>query len=146
MSNTITITDSIFIARTPEEVYDFTQDFGKRHEWDRLVKQATVVETEPTRLVKMIAKDGSEMTIRYKLERRPEKTSLAILETNSQMMSGGGGSWQYEAQDGGTLWTQVNTIILKDALWAKLMQPVATQYFKDKTKQAMQKVKELMEG
>ncbi|MCB0698476.1 MAG: SRPBCC family protein [Chitinophagales bacterium] len=145
MSNTVTIKHSIFIARSPEEVYDFTQDFDKRPLWDRLVKNATVLETEPTRLVKMTAKDGSEMTIRYKLERRPEKTSLAILETNSQMMDGGGGSWQYEAQDGGTLWTQVNTVILKDAIWAKLMQPVATKYFKDKTIQAMEKVKEMME-
>ena len=146
MSNTITITESIFIERSPEEVYDFTQDFDKRPLWDRLVKAATVQETEPTRLVHMIAKDGSEMTIRYKLERRPEKTSLAILETNSQMMSGGGGSWQYEAKDGGTLWTQTNTVILKDAMWAKLMMPVVSKYFKDKTIQAMQKAKEMMEG
>lgn len=147
MSNTITITESIFIARKPEEVYDFTQDLSKRHEWDRLVKQATVLETEPNRLVKMIAKDDSEMTIRYTLEQRPEKTSLTILETNSQMMgSGGDSTWQYEAQDGGTLWTQVNNINLKDALWAKLMLPMAAKYFKDKTVQAMQKVKEMMEG
>ncbi len=147
MSNTITITESIFIARTPEEVYDFTQDLSKRHEWDRLVKQAAVLETEPNRLVKMIAKDDSEMTIRYTLEQRPEKTSLTILETNSQMMgSGGDSTWQYEAQDGGTLWTQVNNINLKDAIWAKLMLPMAAKYFKDKTIQAMQKVKEIMEG
>lgn len=145
MKNEVIITESIFIARTPEEVYDFTQDFEKRPLWDKLVKSATVLETSPTKTVRIIAKDGSEMTVRYKLERRPEKTTLAILETNSQMMSGGGGWWQYDAQDGGTLWTQTNNIILKDAMWAKLMQPMAKKYFQDKTKQAMETVKEMME-
>lgn len=145
MRNIITIKESIFVALPPEEVYDFTQDYSKRPLWDSLVKEATVLETTPNRIVNLKAKDGSTMTVRYKQEDRPHKTSLAMTEVQSQMMQGGGGSWQYEAQDGGTLWTQVNTIILKDAVWAKLMIPVATKYFKDKTIQAMQKAKELME-
>ncbi len=145
MRNIITIKESIFVALPPEEVYDFTQDYSKRPLWDPLVKEANMLETEPTRVIYLKAKDGSTMTVRYKQEDRPHKTSLAMTEVQSQMMQGGGGSWQYEAQDGGTLWTQVNTIILKDALWAKLMIPVATKYFKDKTIQAMQKAKELME-
>lgn len=145
MRNIITIKESIFIAQSPEVVYDFTQDYSKRPLWDSLVKKATVTETKP-RVVKMVAKDGSTMTVRYKQEDRPHKTSLAMTDVVSPMMDSGGGSWQYEAQDGGTLWTQVNTIILKDAIWAKLMIPVASKYFKDKTIQAMQKAKEMMES
>lgn len=146
MKNEIIITESIFIARPSEEVYDFTQNFDKRPLWDTLVKAATVLETAPTRLVKITAKDDAEMTVRYKLERHPEETTLTILETNSQMIIGGNYSWLYEEKDGGTLWTQTNNIILKDAMWAKLMQPMAKKYFQDKTKQAMEQVKEMMEG
>lgn len=145
MRNIITITESIFINQPPEVVYDFTQDYSKRHLWDNLVTQAEVTETEPTRTVHVTSKDGSTMTMQYKLEDPPNKTSLAITEVKSPMVTGGGGSWQYEAQDGGTLWTQVNTIILKDAIWAKLMIPAATEYFKNKTIKAMQTAKEMME-
>lgn len=147
MSNIITVEESIFIAQPPEAVYDFTQDYSKRPLWDSLIKEATVVETTPNRVVTTVAKDGSTMTLRYKQEDRPYNTSLAMTDVVSQMMeSGGDVSWQYEEQDGGTLWTQVNKIVLKDAMWAKLMLPVATKYFKDKTIQAMQKAKEMMEG
>lgn len=146
MSNNITVEESIFIAQPTEVVYDFTQDYSKRPLWDSLIKEATVVETTPHRIVTTVAKDGSTMTLRYQQEDRPHKTSLAMTDVVSQMMeSGGEVSWEYEEQDGGTLWTQVNKIVLKDAMWAKLMLPVATKYFKDKTLQAMQKAKEMME-
>ncbi len=147
MSNIITVEESIFVAQPPEVVYDFTQDYNKRPLWDSLIKEATVVETTPHRVVTTVAKDGSTMTLRYQQEDRPHKTSLAMTDVVSQMMeSGGEVSWEYEEQNGGTLWTQVNKIVLKDAMWAKLMLPVATKYFKDKTIQAMQKAKEMMEG
>lgn len=144
MSNTITIKESIFVALPPDAVYDFTQDYTKRPEWDRLIKEAKVVSEDP-RVVDMVAKDESTMTVRYDKEQRPETTVLTIIEINSQMMKGGEYHWHYQAQDGGTLWTQENTIHLKDALWAKLMLPAAGKYFKDKTVQAMQKAKEMME-
>ena len=41
------------------------------------------------------------MTVVYRLDRRPERTSAAFVDVQSAWITGGGGSWEYEAVDGG---------------------------------------------
>ena len=53
------------------------------------------------------------MTVVYRLDRRPERTSAAFVDVESSWISGGGGSWEYEAVDGGTRWQQTNSLELK---------------------------------
>lgn len=80
------------------------------------------------------------MVFEYKLDDRPNKTSLAIQETNSKWIIGGGGAWTYEQKNGGTLWTQTNTLILQASVFIRFMLPVLQLLFQIQTRSAMQNV------
>lgn len=144
MRNIITIKESVFVAMPQAAVWDFTQDYAQRHLWDKLIKSAVVIQEEP-RTINIKSMDGSTMTIVYKSEKRPYKTSLAIVEINSPIIESGGGSWQYTFEPGGTIWTQVNTIVLKDNFFCRLLTPFVTMLFQWATRTSMEKAKQLLE-
>jgi hypothetical protein len=146
MSKTaINIHHQIFIAKSPEVVWDYTQDYTKRTEWDSGVLEAALLQSEPQRIIKLRTKGNTTMTFVYKLDERPRKTSLVAKEIVSPLVESGGGSWTYEEQDGGTLWTQTNTIGLKKSIFLPVLLPLFRSMFTSQTKQAMKKAKKILE-
>src|SRR4051812_1934503 len=102
----ITVRDSITISASPEVVWDYTQDWSRRTEWDPAVLSSEMLEASP-RVLRVRATGGITFLVRYKLEDRPKRTSLAITDVNSRILTGGGGSWDYApAAGGGTVFTQ----------------------------------------
>lgn len=140
---TVTITETVFIAQTPEVVWDFTQDYSKRHLWDKTILSAVVIQQNPRKIaIKGIGRLSAELL--YKLDERPRKTSLAMMNIKSPFIIGGGGSWNYEAKDGGTLWTQTNSLVLKNNFLSFLMRPLIQGMLKTNTRQAMQLAKRII--
>ncbi|MDZ4758062.1 MAG: SRPBCC family protein [Bacteroidota bacterium] len=120
-SNSINIKYSIFIKRSPEEVWDYTQNYDNRKKWDKTVIKAEVIQTKPKRIIKLKIKGGSTMTLEYKLDQRPNKTALQAKDIQSSLIQSTMGTWTYEKQEEGTLWTQSNTIVFKNTLWNRVM-------------------------
>jgi hypothetical protein len=145
LKNIITIRQSIFIEKQKEVVWDFTQDYSNRKNWDSAVIEATVLQTSPNRIVKLQFRDNSTATFVYKQDERPNKTSLSAKEVQSTLLLSGGGSWSYDTKDGGTIWTQNNTLILKNHFWIRVLIPFYKLLFSFQVKKAMKKAKELIE-
>ncbi len=143
--NSITITHSVFINASPDQVWDFTQDYSKRASWDDTVLEAKVLQTVPHREVWLKLKGNSEMTFVYKLDDRPNKTSLVAKDVKSSFIIGGGGFWKYESKNGGTLWTQTNTLVLKPSFGIKLFLFLIRFTMSKQMKTAMIRAKGLME-
>ena len=85
------------------------------------------------------------MTFVYKLDDRPNKTTLAAKEIQSPIIKSAGGSWKYEMQNDGTLWTQTNTIVFKKNFLLPLLLPFYKLIFEYQTKIAMKNAKKLIE-
>ncbi len=85
------------------------------------------------------------MTFIYKLDDRPNKTTLAATEIQSPIVEAAGGSWNYVEQNKGTLWSQTNTIIFKKNFLSFLLLPFYKFVFTRLTKEAMRKAKKLIE-
>jgi len=68
-----------------------------------------------------------------------------MVDVRSGWVSGGGGSWLYEEKDGGTLWTQTNTLSIKHPIVYWLLRPVLTWQLRKSTRRSMQKAKALLE-
>ncbi len=144
-SNTINIKHSIFIKRSPEEVWDYTQNYDNRKKWDKTVVKAEVIQTKPKRMVKMKMKGSTTMTLEYKLDQRPNKTNLQAKDIQSSLIQATGGTWTYEKQDEGTLWTQTNNIVLKNSLWNSLMFPLYKTIYLSQLITAMKLAKIMIE-
>ena len=141
----IVIRQSILINQPKEKVWDFTQDYNNRSSWDKTVIKATVLAYEPDRIVEMYMKGGTKMTFVYKLDQRPDKTSLVAKEIYSAILLGAGGSWNYENHNGQTLWTQTNSVELKDSFLLTMISPLVKRYFAWRTKQSMKNAKKILE-
>jgi hypothetical protein len=141
----VTVTESILVARTPEAVFDYTQDYGRRTEWDRGIVDATLVGTEP-RAARVRVRGLGRMAVVYRLDRRPERTSAAFTDVESAWISGGGGSWQYEPVDGGTRWQQTNSLELKGGLLGRLVAPMIERSLRRSTRQSMAEAKRRLEN
>lgn len=78
----IKFTESIVIQETPERVFDFTQDYDKRLEWDTFLKKADLIEgaTEADKGVKAlcVAKNGIGMVTEYVSFNRPKVTAVKM--------------------------------------------------------------------
>ena len=85
------------------------------------------------------------MTFVYKLDDRPNTTTLATQEVESPIIESAGGSWNYRDQDGGTLWSQTNTIIFKKNVLMPVLLPFYKWIFSTQMKNAMKKVKKMLE-
>ena len=141
----VSVTESTWVARPPEAVWDYTQDFTRRTEWDAGIAEATILEQEP-RTVRVKVAGLGRMTVVYKLDRRPERTSAAFVDVESAWISGGGGSWEYEAVDGGTRWRQTNTLELRRPRLAFLFAPLLERGLRGSTKRAMAEAKRRLEA
>lgn len=142
----LTFQYSIIINRTPEDVFDFTQDFSKRTLWDKSIVECKLVSEFPERKAHIKIKEGMTATLEYKLFDRPNKTSLRMTGISSPLMVEGGGSWTYVKQDqGATLWTQTNTLSLKKSFIGKLLKRFVEKGLERNTIASMQNVKSLLE-
>ena len=142
---TITIHHSIYINRPREVVWDYTQDYSLRPDWDKTVIEAKVLQTTPQKIVELKTSGNTIMKFVYKVYDRPNKTTLAIHDLNSKWIEGGGGSWKYEDQQGGTLWSQTNTLIIKPTIFLLVFRRMIIFIFKNQTRQSMQRAKEILE-
>ena len=141
----ITIEEQIYIEKSPEIVWDFTQDFSRRAHWDRSVLEAVVISELPDKIVKIKTKGSLTATLIYKLNDRPRKTSLVMTDVTAALITGGGGSWTYEKKDNGTLWTQTNTLILVEGSVMKFLVPVFRWKLRSNTISAMKLAKKILE-
>ena len=142
----VTVQKSIFIASSPEKVWDYTQDWNHRREWDDSVVEVLTQTTGPEKRVKARFAGGVVFEVEYKLNDRPRKTSLAMVNGTSKWITGGGGSWRYDAKDGGTEWVQTNTLVLADHVLTKAMRPLLQASLRWSTKRAMRKAKRRLES
>jgi hypothetical protein len=85
------------------------------------------------------------MTVVYRLDRRPERTSAAFVDVDSAWITGGGGSWEYEAIQGGTRWQQTNSLELKHTRLAGLVAPVLERSLRRSMRRAMAEAKRRLE-
>ncbi len=142
---TATATETIWVDRTPEEVFDYTQDYRTRTDWDPTVMSARVVSDEPLR-VQAVMRGIGPLVIEYKLYRRGERTSAAFREVDSSLISGGGGSWSYVARDGGTEWTQTATLEFRQVLVGWLLRPLLRRNMGTLMRKSMAEAKRIMES
>lgn len=143
--NQITIQNSIYIRKKREVVFDYTQDYENRVDWDHSVLWAEILQAMPNRIVKLKMKGFTEMTLVYKQDNRPEKTSVNGKNIKSLFIQSAGGSWFYDEKGKGTLWTQTNTITFKHGALFTFLKPVYQLILKHQTKKAMTKAKEFIE-
>jgi hypothetical protein len=142
----IRVSEELFVGRPPEAVWDFTQDYSRRAAWDPSVREARVLEAAPLPRVAVRCAGGLSAVFRYKLFDRPQRTSVAMEEVRSWLVAGGGGSWSYQARDGGTLWTQVNSLELGDGWWRRLLAPLVRRQLRAGTRRAMLRAKAMLEA
>ena len=138
----VTASAELFIARPPEIVWDFTQDYSRRSSWDRSILDATVLESSPLPRIRIRGAGGLSGVLQYKLFDRPRRTSVVLVDVKSRWVTGGGGSWSYESASGGTLWTQTNSLELKHAWLGAL----ARWTLRRETQRAMKAAKRMLEG
>ena len=141
---TVTVSHTVHVKRSPEDVFDYTQDYGTRMDWDSTVKSAKVLSEDPRR-VQVVMEGVGPLVIEYKLFRRGERTSAAFSDVSSRLISGGGGSWDYAARDGGTDWTETSTLEFRNGLVGRLVAPILRRNMKTLTTKAMEKAKAIME-
>jgi hypothetical protein len=141
----VTVSHTVHVKRSPEEVFDYTQDYSTRMDWDATVKSARVLDEEPRR-VQVDMEGIGPLVIEYKLFRRGERTSAAFNDVRSRLIAGGGGSWTYEARDGGTDWTETSTLEFRNGFVGKLLAPVLRRNMRTLTSKAMAKAKAIMES
>lgn len=142
----ILIRQSIFINKPPGAVWDFTQNYELRSRWDPSVQKAEVLETLPHRVVKLYMKGKTTMTFIYKLDDRPNKTTLVAKDISSPLIEAAGGFWSYEETNGGTLWTQTNSIALKNRFWVRIVFRLLKWMFERQAWSAMQRTRMLLES
>jgi hypothetical protein len=142
---TITVSETIHVDRPPETVFDYTQDYATRTDWDDQVQAAEVISEEPRR-VRVSVRGIGPMLLVYRLFRRPDRTSAAFVDLSNAFFSGGGGSWSYAARDGGTDWTETNTLELRRPRLFGWLAPVIEWNLRNGTRRAMAKAKSIMES
>jgi hypothetical protein len=145
-SRSLTVTASVLVHRPVEAVWDFTQDFSRRAEWDASVLQATVLEREPLPRVRIRGAGGLRCVLRYRSFDRPRRTSVSLEEVSSPLIQAGGGSWSYEAREDGTLWTQTNSLTLRPGWWRRLLAPLVRRGLEVATRRAMHRAQALLEA
>jgi hypothetical protein len=146
MTRRIKVTESVFVNRPPDEVWDFTQDYSRRHEWDSAVLEATVLHHAPVPRVLVRCTGGLTSIFQYRQFERPSRTSLVMEDVQSSLFAGGGGSWSYVPKGNGTLWTQTNTLAIKPGWWRGLLLPLMRRQLLLSTRRSMEKAKQRLES
>ena len=138
------VSESIWVDRPREIVFDFTSDFSRRTEWDGAVSEVTILGTSP-RSARLTVPGIGRTNVVMRQDRRPERTSAAFQDIESRWIIGGGGSWQYEPERGGTRWTETNTLELRASWPLKVLAPILTWNFRRATRRAMAEAKRQLE-
>lgn len=148
MPNRVTVMEMVEVKARPEVVWDFTQDFSRRREWDANIVGAEVLSETPMRRVRVRGRGKFQCVLEYKLFERPRRTSLAMVEIEgTRLITGGGGSWAYEATaTGGTRWTQTNTLDLSAGGFMALLKFFAEAQLRKATRESMAKAVRLIEA
>jgi uncharacterized protein YndB with AHSA1/START domain len=141
----VTAAYTVRIAAPLEAVFDFTQDWSRRAQWDATVTAAEAIPGEE-RAYRVRGPMGFRFVARYKLFRRPERTSLALTDFSWPGLRGGGGSWEYRVEEGLTVWTQTNTLVLRDGLLGRVLAPIVGISLASEARKAMEKAKALLES
>ena len=115
----ITVRESIRIDAPPEVVWDYTQDWTRRTEWDPGIVAAELLPGEP-RSVRVRGRGGLKLLVQYKLQDRPKRTSLVMMDAVGAAVRGGG-SWEYAADGDATIFTQTNTLVVRNRVVAWLI-------------------------
>ena len=142
---TVTVTESIHVDRSPEAVFDYTQDYATRTDWDPAVKRARVLSEDPRR-VELTSPGLGTYVLEYRLFRRGDRTSAAFEGVSAWLFSGGGGSWRYEADGAGTRWTQVNTLELRHPRLTGWLAGMIEGTVRSSMRTAMARAKAIMES
>ena len=91
-------TATILIDESPEQVFDFTQDYNKRLIWDTILKKADLIEgaTIASKGVKAycVAKNGLGMVTEYVTYNRPKVTAIKMTD-GPYMFKSFLGSWTF---------------------------------------------------
>jgi len=140
------VNSKIVVNALPETVWDYTQDWRRRKQWDSTVEEVIKIEESPIKKINARFKGGAEFAIQYKQNDRPLSTSLAMTDSTSKWMIGGGGSWQYIRQGDCTEWTQHNTIVFKDHFLVRLFAPVLKSFLQRSANVSMKKAKKIIEN
>jgi hypothetical protein len=141
----VTATESVRISRSPEDVFDYTQDYSTRSDWDSAVTAVTPI-TETPRTVRLAVAGVGRFTVVYQLFRRPDRTSAAFVDVESRWITGGGGSWSYAPDRGGTLWTQTNSFELPVSAISRLLHPLIRWNLRRSMRRSMAKAKHRLEA
>ncbi len=126
-------------------MWDFTQDYARRPEWDYGVRRCNQLQTAPQRVVELVMSDGSLMRFEYKHEERPYKTTVQALDIRSSYVQRAAGVWTYEELGKGTLWTQSNSVELKQSAVLRLIAPLIKTMLRYSTHLSMRKAKRMIE-
>jgi ribosome-associated toxin RatA of RatAB toxin-antitoxin module len=90
--------EKIMINKPAEVIFDYTQDYGKRLDWDTFLKQAELINgaTEPDKGVKAwcVARNGIGMETRYVTYSRPRTTAVKMTK-GPYMFRTFAGSWTF---------------------------------------------------
>jgi len=96
--------ESIVIGRPPEEVFDFTQDYSKRLQWDTFLKRADLLQgaSAAGKSVQAycVAKNGLGMVTEYVTFNRPHATAIKMTK-GPFMFNAFQGSWRFKQVDTG---------------------------------------------
>ncbi len=110
--NLVTVTESIWVNRLPEAVFDYTSDLAQRPEWDSAITKVAILSASP-RAARVTVPGMGQTSVVMRLDRRPERTSAVFEDIESRWITGGGGAWSYESERGGTRWNETNTLVLR---------------------------------
>lgn len=92
---------SIKIDATPAVVFDVTQDYNRRLEWDTFLKKAELIDAREAEVgvkVWCVSKYGVGMETRYVSFNRPKVTAVEMSDS-SMLFKNFAGSWQFIPQD-----------------------------------------------
>ena len=143
--NQVTASETLVVRRSPEAVFDFTQDYAHRTEWDSGVSEVEVLGDDPPQ-VRLTIRGLGRVTVAYRLFRRPERTSAAFVDVESRWIVGGGGSWQYTGVPDGTEWSQTNTLELRPGLAMRVLAPWIRRSLRSSMRTAMAHARERLEA
>ena len=141
----VTISETVWVERDRAAVFDYTQDYARRMEWDGGIERVEVLAMDP-RTIRVRMAGLGDATVVYRLDRRPERTSAAFIDVASRWVSGGGGSWQYEDTDGGTRWQQTNSLELRDGWLPRLLTPFIRSGLRRSMRASMAEAKRRLEA
>jgi hypothetical protein len=141
----ITVEDEIRIAAPVDAVWDLTQDWPRRHEWDPFVRDAVVESADPL-VLRLTLERGVRATGRATEYERPRLARLALSDLQGGgPVKSGEGTWEYEDNgDGTTLLRQRLTLEL-GGMMGRAAAPMVKSGLEQASRTALARVRERLE-